>query len=168
MSDRRRRAIAIGRWDDPAKHRELLHAALRRYRRSGGDWELMIVGHQSDYFADIPRCLTVERLEPPYIANLMRTSRVLLLSSRWEGVPMVCLEAIASGCSLVITPLSQLTPWFDTGEALGTASRYHFAWSFLRAMRREFHAWDTGQRDTTAITAAAQQHQRHAGAAFAT
>lgn len=51
-------------------------------------------GHCIDYLGYI---------ENPY--PYMKAAKVLLLTSRWEGVPMVCLEALALGKPIVSTPV---------------------------------------------------------------
>lgn len=40
-------------------------------------------------------------LEPPALAERLRSSRAFLVSSRWEGIPRVVIEALACGCPVV-------------------------------------------------------------------
>ena len=97
---------------DGAEHAELLSkaAALGLLER------VLFLGHRED------------------VPGLMRAADLLLLPSRWEGMPYVVLEAAAAGLPIVATPVDgareflsgELRGWTaaaSTAEAIGTALR---------------------------------------------
>ena len=153
---RGRRAIAIGRWVDPQKNAGSLAKALARYYRQGATWEVMIVGNGAATFfskvaARTNRLRLAERLPPARIAELLATSRVLLCPSYWEGCPIVAFEALATGCTLVSTPLPSVTALIDDGRR-GTESASYRPEDFVRAMVAEFSAWDSGLRSSVDLS----------------
>lgn len=50
-------------------------------------------------------------LEPARLADLLRTARVFVLPSFYEGLPLVLVEALACGCRLVATDLPGIRHW---------------------------------------------------------
>jgi len=147
---RRRRAVAIGRWDGPEKRAAFLARAIGRYLESGGDWEFAIVGGGGDReFAPVsqrfPQCRYLGRLPAAQIARLLQTSRVLLCTSMWESGPIAAFEALASGCTIVSTPLPTIASLVEDRQS-GTMSRSHRVSSFVEAMKTEFREWDESRR----------------------
>jgi glycosyltransferase involved in cell wall biosynthesis len=152
---RKRRAVAIGRWDGPEKRADLLARAISRYLDSGGDWEFAIVGRGGERaFAPVsqrfPRCRYVGPLSVRQVAELLRTSQVLLCTSLWESGPIVAFEALASGCTIVSTPLPTVASLVQGGRS-GTMSRSHRVSSFVEAMKAEFREWDESRRRPMAV-----------------
>lgn len=154
---RLRRAVAIGRWNSPQKNAPLLARAAKQYYDRGGDWEIVVVGAGGTAsFGHIAERIShfsyVEQLSAREIAHLLNSSQVLLCTSWWEGCPVVAFEALASGCTLVTTPLPSVRSLINSGSS-GTDSDSFGISSFLGAMQKEFSAWDQGSR-LTASTAA--------------
>jgi glycosyltransferase involved in cell wall biosynthesis len=58
------------------------------------------------------------QLAQPELAELARRCTVCVLPSMYEGLPLVLVEALASGCRLVATALpgvtAELVPWLGT------------------------------------------------------
>lgn len=50
------------------------------------------------------------------VADVLRASDVFVLSSRWEGLPMVILEALAAGCPIVSTDVGGVPSAITNGE----------------------------------------------------
>lgn len=51
---------------------------------------------------------------PTQLAQLYRSADVFVLPSYYEGLPLVVVEALACGCSVVVTDLPGLQPWIKT------------------------------------------------------
>lgn len=85
---------------------------------SGGGEEAEALRHRMEGMS--PRVVLHGQLDQASLAFLMRTSRVCVLPSFYEGVPLVLVEAAASGCHLVSTALpgvnEQIAPFL--GDAL--------------------------------------------------
>jgi glycosyltransferase involved in cell wall biosynthesis len=90
------------------------------------DWHLNLVGGGSG--EEKTRCLQLaERLgdrvtvygavSQPRLAEIMARSHLFVLSSFFEGLPLVMLEALASGCSVVATRLPGVTAVLDGIDA---------------------------------------------------
>ncbi|WP_080797289.1 glycosyltransferase family 4 protein [Arabiibacter massiliensis] len=53
------------------------------------------------------------RKAPAEVARICRGSDVFVLPSFYEGLPLVTVEALACGCSVVMTDLPGVRPWLD-------------------------------------------------------
>lgn len=152
-TEKARRIVAIGRWDDPQKHPELLVAALERVFAKRSDVEVEIFGRGGEeVFAALERhgefrYRGVRRQE--IVAEALSTSRAIVFSSRWEGCPHSALEALTLGATLVGTRLPSLESWVEGGRfGRVAASR---AADLSAALLEEMAAWDAGERDPRAI-----------------
>ncbi|MBZ4397150.1 glycosyltransferase [Myxococcus sp. XM-1-1-1] len=101
--------IAVGRLE-PQKGFDVLIRAHALARQEGVDHHLLIlgVGSLEAELKALARSLGVESsvFMPGFASNphaLMRRAAVFALSSRFEGLPMVLLEALALGCPVVST-----------------------------------------------------------------
>ena len=156
---RARRLVAIGRWDDPQKDASLLTAAIRRTLAVDKEIGFDLVGGGGDaVFAELlrrnPRVVYHGVRPPEAVAELLRGSRSLLLSSRWESGPIVANEALSLGCTL-IGP--DRVPTFDAycrDGRYGTACRGGSPRALAAALLDEMRAWDDGKRDPIGIAAA--------------
>lgn len=156
-AERPARVVAIGRWDDPQKDAPLLAATVDAYRRAGGRAEVCLFGpNGANWFQPLVRSWPGVRyagVQPPeVIAACLRSSRALLLPSRWESGPIVLNEALASGCTVVGTDavpavVSACRGGYGTLAAGRSAGRLAAAWA------AEMSAWDRGERDPVRIAA---------------
>ena len=163
-SGRPARIVAIGRWDDPQKNAGLLRRAIGRHCEAGGQTEFLLIGPSGDlWFASLARrWLRVRYLGlqgPEAISEHLRSSRAILLPSRWEGSPIVLNEALASGCTVIGTDaVPAVVSACDQGY--GTMATGGSASSLAAAIDAEMAAWDRGDRDPAAISAH-WQHRLH-------
>jgi glycosyltransferase involved in cell wall biosynthesis len=103
-------ALSVGRLDAQKGVADLLEAAERVLARRS-DWHLAIAGdgperdHLLRWLKDRPNLN--ERVhwlgQRDDVAGLLRTADLLVLASRWEGMPNVVLEAMASRRAVVAT-----------------------------------------------------------------
>ncbi|MDR1384841.1 MAG: glycosyltransferase [Planctomycetaceae bacterium] len=108
-SEQSKKILVIGRLH-PQKGIDWLLQTTDLWFATRNDWELLLVG-------DGPERATLERMarEKPYhrrihflghrqdIPQLLTASDLLLLPSRWEGMPNVVMQAMASGLPVVAT-----------------------------------------------------------------
>ncbi len=103
-----RRVIAVGRLDPP-KNYECLLEAWQLVRRQCPDWQLHIYGHsygREAYFqrliseGGLTDCVFIHPPVQDIVAEYLRSS-FLVMSSRFEGFPLVLGEAMACGLPCV-------------------------------------------------------------------
>jgi glycosyltransferase involved in cell wall biosynthesis len=100
--------LAVGRFSIQKDFLNLLHAfAIVRKQRPA---RLLILGEgnqRSELEAEIARLeIAADVSLPGFVANpyaYMSRAAVFVLSSRWEGLPTVLIEAMATGCPVVAT-----------------------------------------------------------------
>lgn len=151
------RVIAVGRWDSLQKNPELLKATVRRLAECGSRTEILIVGKMSQQrFGELARNIPHVHLlgvqTRDKIHELMMGCRSVLISSRWEGSPVVANEMLALGGTVVGTPIPSLRGITADGR-FGRVGRGHTAASLAAAVVHEMKAWDHGERDPIAISA---------------
>ena len=104
--------LAIGRFSPKHKGFDLLIKAFAVFARQNSDWTLEIVGEGEEEI--IYRQLIIENhLEKrvkicPFTKDIQRHyagASVYVLSSRWEGQPLVLVEAMAHGLPIVSSDL---------------------------------------------------------------
>jgi glycosyltransferase involved in cell wall biosynthesis len=154
---RENRVVSIGRWDDPQKNAELLASAIRLHLRQRPDTEFIIIGRNGDrYFRGLTkkhksvRYLGIQ--SPAQIAEHLRGSRSLLISSRWETGPVVAYEALACGCTVVSSPITNMIGLCEDRQ-FGRIARSHGAHALSKAISDELIEWDHGMRSPEKIAA---------------
>ena len=104
--------LAIGRFSPKHKGFDLLIKAFAKFAQTNSDWTLEIVGEGEEEF--IYRQLIIENhLEKrvklcPFTKDIQRHyagASAYVLSSRWEGQPLVLVEAMAHGLPIVSSDL---------------------------------------------------------------
>jgi glycosyltransferase involved in cell wall biosynthesis len=104
-----RPVVSVSRLESQ-KNLSLLLRAFETVNERHPDTRLIIVGKGSERrrLSELARSLDIEDVVsfPGYVDNpygYMRQSAVFVLSSRYEGLPTVLIEALACGCSIVST-----------------------------------------------------------------
>ena len=87
----------VGRGNDQMKNTQFLCELLNK------DNELKIVAIPGEGFPDSSRVLKTGRLTGGAIAEVLKKSKGLLLSSHYEGLPLVVLEALGHGVPVLST-----------------------------------------------------------------
>jgi glycosyltransferase involved in cell wall biosynthesis len=157
-SVRPERVIAIGRWEDPQKDPRLLCQALERHLAAGARTEVVLFGSGGErwFGALVTRHSRVRYLgvQPrDVIAEHLRSSRVLLLPSRWESGPVVLNEALASGCTVVGTPSVPSVVSACAEGRWGTVANDRSPAGLAAALGAELGAWDRRERAPAEIAA---------------
>lgn len=137
------RLIYLGRLDDASKGVMLLGPILKMLVRAGISFHLDVVGNGPDEdrlrksllnpcFSDrVALHGPVPRQEIP---SLLRRAHVLLLPSRFEGVPWALLEGMACGCVPVASRISGATDFVVRDEVNGLLCTVGSAAEFARAV----------------------------------
>jgi glycosyltransferase involved in cell wall biosynthesis len=113
-------ALMVGRFSAQKDHLGLMRL-LAGFEASGrlADWHFVLVG-EGPLEAAIRAAAPPGRvtIRPPMddLRPLYRAASVLLLPSRWEGMPNVALEAQASGCPVALTPAANAASVVDAGS----------------------------------------------------
>jgi glycosyltransferase involved in cell wall biosynthesis len=147
--------IAIGRWTAPQKNPQLLLGVIDRELSRDPEANFVIIGPgATDLCGKLAtktgRIDSRDHVPLCEIPALLNAARVLLSSSRWEGSPIAANEALASGCSVVGTPIPAFLDIAAAGP-FGDISRTHTVRSLHNALQRELRAWESGQRSPIQI-----------------
>ena len=155
--------VSIGRWTDHWQKRpDLLGGCLEKSLRDRPDWKAEVFGEPGQ---ELPRWH--RDLEPALRARIhlagvvpnrqlsaaMGRAKISLCSSAYESFHIASGEALCSGCSVVGVD-SAMTPslsWFAE-ENSGTLSKTLNAQGLAEALTAEISAWESGQRDSQAIS----------------
>ena len=150
---RARIVVSVGRWDDPQKNARLLSQTLQECGRRDGSTRFVLAGRAGDSVpvgaAQVEALGHVSRDE---LGGVLSAARVCLISSRWEGSHISGHEALASGCTIVGTPIPVVRAMVGDG-AWGTVAAGDNPGDLARALASEMRRWDEGERDPAAIAA---------------
>lgn len=117
LSDSRPHIAFVGRLS-PEKHPELFVRASASLRSLGAEWLLAGDGPLRQAVIDLWRSLNrpcVLLGERNDVADLLRASDLLVLTSKGEGLPLVVLEALLTGVPVVAPDLPGLSTIIDQG-----------------------------------------------------
>src|SRR5262249_15501862 len=95
----------------------------------------------------VPRLRSLGAQTPAAIAELLRDSRVLVLSSRWESGPIVAFEALACGASVVGPACVPVCEWICAEGAFGSLFTRRSGAALGAALVDELTAWEDNRRD---------------------
>ena len=139
-----KRFLAIGRFTHRHKGFDLLIQAFRLFAERNKDWTLDIVGEgpEEDLYREmIAEYNLGERIHlHPFTSDIQRyysAAQVFVLSSRWEGMPLVLVEAMSHGLPVVASDLSVCQEvigdfglYFQNGNVEDLAEKLHKATQF--------------------------------------
>ena len=156
--------IAVGRWDSQQKRTPLLLETISLALQRNPGITFTIYGQASPEMATWHRHLTARqranvRLEGVVsnvtLAAAYRRAKVMLVSAAYEGCHNASAEAICSGASVVgcRSPFLGAIDWHASKNSGRLAVRATPE-ALAAALHDELVAWDHGQRDPVAISAA--------------
>lgn len=106
------RFLAVGRFSHQHKGFDLLIEAFRIFAKNNQEWNLSIVGEgveESLYKTLIQKYHLEDRVKiHPFTNNIQdyySHAQVYVLSSRWEGLPLVLVESMAHGLPIISSDL---------------------------------------------------------------
>ena len=149
--------LAIGRFSPKHKGFDLLIKAFAKFADTNNDWTLEIVGEGDEEF--IYRQLIAEhRLEQrvkicPFTNDIQRHyagASVYVLSSRWEGQPLVLVEAMAHGLPIVSSDLPVAMELLE-GHHCGTFFKCGDIDDMAMALNRMASSADWGEMSHNAL-----------------
>ena len=149
--------LAIGRFSPKHKGFDLLIKAFAKFAVTNNDWTLEIVGEGDEEF--IYRQLIAEhRLEQrvkicPFTNHIQRHyagASVYVLSSRWEGQPLVLVEAMAHGLPIVSSDLPVAMELLE-GHHCGTFFKCGDIDDMAMALNRMASSADWGEMSHNAL-----------------
>lgn len=161
-----RRFLAVGRFSHRHKGFDLLIEAFNIFAKRNDSWHLDIVGEGPEE-GMYRKLINMYHLEDritlhPFTNDIQRyysQADVYVLSSRWEGMPLVLVEAMAHGLPVVSSDLpsskevmGDFGMYFKNGDIAELASRLeeatHIEWGRKSAEAKEI----ASRFDTEAIT----------------
>lgn len=108
--------IAAGRFCT-AKGFDIYLEAIKRFVEKKQDWKFFLIGdgEKNNSIQKIIREYNLSEyvITTGYVDNIQEyfsKSSVFVLSSRWEGMPMVALESLAMGCPIISFDISAMKP----------------------------------------------------------
>lgn len=159
LGEKVRQVAAVGRWDDERqKNPRVLMRALLDFLAAHADHRAVVLGPGRERLRAWIGAAAHERLElrgavePAEVAACLASSRILLLASRWEGLPLAAAEAACLGCTVCGTPVAGLQYLARDGEG-GTLADGFEAEGLAAALKAEARRWEAGRVDSEAIAA---------------
>ncbi|MDI9205538.1 glycosyltransferase [Ligilactobacillus saerimneri] len=137
--------IAMGRFS-MAKRYDRLLAAFSYFNQYQSDWQCLLLGDGPERFhiEQLVRQYGLEKkvIMPGFVSDVrsyFQQASIYLLTSQWEGLPLVVLEALAVGCPVIAYDLPTLAPLLSN-EKEGllvpqTASSEEYGRAMLRLAR---------------------------------
>ena len=113
--------LAVGRNEEQKDYLNLLKAIAALGNRTG--FHLAIVGHNTENLKsgitqlELQDKVTVLGLRRD-VDKLMGNTDALIMSSAWEGLPIVIGEAMASGCNIITTDAGGCREWLTDNESV--------------------------------------------------
>ncbi|MFY9989154.1 MAG: glycosyltransferase family 4 protein [Chthoniobacterales bacterium] len=150
-----RAILCGGRWDDPQKDVHLLTATLERLLKQQPDLPAVIIGDGAANLLEPlarrrPAVNWLRAVPHEQVSELLADCSVVVSSSRWEGYPILALEALCMGCTLAAPPLPSFISMAENGR-FGTISTRRNSVSLAEAVTRELELWDRGLRNPPEI-----------------
>jgi hypothetical protein len=154
--------ISIGRWETAQKRTPLLTATIERVAAARPATTFRIFGRASGamhtWHAALPLSIRQRVIIQGFVPNdevaaIFRRSRVMLVSSAYEGCHISSAEAVCAGASVVgcKSPFLSAITWHashDSGRLCAKARPAELA----RTLIDELDAWDRGERDPLRIS----------------
>lgn len=136
-----KRFLTVGRFTPLHKGFDLLIEAFHLFAQKNHDWMLDIIGEgkeEQNFRALINKYKLQDRITIyPFtnqIQNYYSNAQVYVLSSRWEGMPLVLVEAMSNGLPIITTDLpvcmeilGNFGLYFENGNIEDLAQRLHEA-----------------------------------------
>jgi glycosyltransferase involved in cell wall biosynthesis len=153
LSQRERRVVSVGRWEDPQKNVHLLRRTIDRALKRDSTVSFVVVGPGSEgHFSGAgSRVECIGYVPHEEMRSLLSRGRILLITSRWEGFPNTVAEALALGCSIVgtdIPAVREVAGSREFGRVGGRTSR-----GLAIGLDEELRSWDQKMRDPREIAA---------------
>jgi Glycosyl transferases group 1 len=146
---RERLIYAVGRWDSVQKNGRLLSGVLRRYLRDDSEARVVLAGSGKIKLPQV-RVERIGQVTRTELAAVAARARVCLITSQWEGSHIAGHEALASGATIVGTPIPAVKSMTNRGQ-FGSVASGHRVSSVVAALAREMRAWDDGRRSPLKI-----------------
>ena len=129
--------LAVGRFSRLHKGFDLLIESFRIFAESNKEWTLDIVGEgveEPTYRKMIKKYRLEDRIHihpfTNHIQDYYSEAQIYVLSSRWEGMPLVLMEAMAHGLPIITSELAvcqeimgDFGMYFSVGDVKGMAQR---------------------------------------------
>lgn len=139
--------VYVGRGGDRVKATQKIQNSLGEMK------DLQLVAAPGEGFFDGPQILKTGNLTSGQVRSLMRQSTGLILSSLYEGLPLVVLEALALGVTVVSTPAGGVTTLPADLQGFYLAQN-HTQIEFKRT-------WDLARKDDHSDNAARRLRAEH-------
>ena len=144
---RDRVVVSVGRWDDPQKNARLLGRVVTEYGKEDSETRFVLMGNASGTVCGTaPQVTPLGRVGRDVLGTWLSAARVCLITSRWESFHIAGHEALASGCTIVGTPIDAVRSMVGDGS-WGTVAAGEKPKDLVRALAEEMTLWDSGKRD---------------------
>ncbi len=147
-------AVALN-WRDPLKRGRLLGRSLKLFLAAHPEWSALVVGNGSNLVAQETgacraRIGTLPALSPEELLPRYRSAKIFAMPSGAESFPIVVMEALCCGCSVVFPPELPALAELVEARAATRAARSTPA-GMAEALSGECQAWEAGFRNPVAI-----------------
>lgn len=153
---RRKRVIAVGRWQHLQKNAPLLVDVLSEFLKKNPDWEAVIIGNPGECVRNLrnvsDQIAIRGRIDRRHLSAEYNMASIALSTSFSDGFPNFLAEAVCCGCS-VVAPAHISSSLYFCGKNSGTTYEPLVTNAATSALGQEVQAWNTGTRMPEEISA---------------
>lgn len=154
--ERQNQIAGACRWDDSHKNARGWTRAVAMAAAKAPGWTAVACGALASTgmltAANCPSIQTTDYMPLSMLAQTFGKSRIYLAASWSESLPIVALEALCMGCTVVAPPITGFKA-LELERGFGTLARDGSIEGLSSALLEDISAWNAGQRDPLEIAA---------------
>jgi glycosyltransferase involved in cell wall biosynthesis len=155
INGKNHKIISVADWENSItsiwKNKTMLINVIDKYSVKYPKYKFFIVGRGAvklfkPKFYNKSNVVIVDQIVNEDLPDFMADAKILLITSRREGAPIIVNEALSMGCTIVSTPLPGVNIELENLN-WGTIANSFSLKSFLDALDNEIKKWETGKVD---------------------
>ena len=154
-SQRKEQVVGACHWLEAGKNARGWFAAIKKALAAQPNMEATAFGAKGNLWIEenvkgASRLALTPWIPATELAGAFSEARILFSASWSESLPIVALEALCSGCTIVAPPIDGFRS-LGLEEGFGTLARSHSTRHLCEALQTEWREWEAGHRDPVRI-----------------